>query len=86
MLIPCQVFSPPLIAVNCPEVAPGVGQQHLHKLPLVLLHRMHQRCAVKITPVLDVQRKPWVAQEKWYKTHMRKAEDEAPAIRKSVKL
>ena len=73
--LPCQVFPPPLIAVNCAEVTPGVRQQHLHHLPLVLLHRMHQRGAVKITMVLDVQGKPLVGEEKWYKTYIRKTED-----------
>ena len=72
MYLPCQVFSPPLIAVNCPEVAPGVGQQHLHKLPLVLLHRMHQRCAVKVTIALEVQGSPWVGEEKGDRTYIRK--------------
>ena len=73
--LPCQVFPPPLISINCAEVTPGVRQQHLHNLPLVLLHCMHQGGAVKITTVLDVQGKPWVGEKKWYRTYIRKTED-----------
>ena len=75
--LPCQVFSPPLIAVYCAEVTPGVCQEHLHHVPLVLLHCVHQRCAVKITKVLDVQGNPWVGEEKWYKTYIRKTKEYA---------
>ena len=80
--LPCQVFPPPLISVNCAEVTPGVCQQHLHHVPLVLLHRMHQRCAVKVTIALEVQGSPWVGEEKWDRTYIRKTVDFATLRRK----